>query len=224
MKTAKKPAPKKRAAAKPIKAKAKSKPNIHQRAKAAGINPQLPDAPKPEVVFRIDPDIIEALELATGRPTILTAELGSRVCSLVAQRHSLKAIEQMEGLPSENTIYRWLGSDAEGPRARLYAAFRETFARARALRAQTRIEALVEYERRLTDTRVPDSERLDAQIVRAAKELQETLMACEDPGTFGKSLTLKGSKGAPIEVRNAKQLTREELMAIANGGLDGAET
>lgn len=210
----------------PTKGKGSGKPNYHQRAQALGIDRHLPDAPMPEIEFIIDPDLVEELEKCRGRPTVLTSELGSRICSLVAQRKSLMEIEEMgDGLPSEATVYRWLAADPNrgGAKGKLYGSFQVAFARARELRAKTRSEAIHNYERKLTDMSIPAANRLDPQIVRVAVELQRVLMEVEDPMTYSRRLALQGGgKGAPpIVVAPGKlEMSREELEAIARGGLD----
>jgi hypothetical protein len=230
MKTAKKPAPKKRAAAKPIKPKkgpGSGKPNFHARAKAHGADlsakPKDPET-VPPVIMEIDPDVVAAM--SHGRPTKLTPDLGSRICTLYARGEHMEEIASHEGMPDWSTIYAWLAAPSTGVNGKLYDAFRQTFTRARELRAHTRLGKIEEYIRRTTSTKAQRDAGLDALDPTAARvgmEGQRILMELENRGAYGKQLTLKGDKDNPLELRTAKQLTREELMAIANGGLEGAE-
>lgn len=203
------------------KPKAKGKPTIHQRAKAAGIDTSVPEARKPLIV--IDHDWDPEADETPGRPTMLTPELGGRVCSLIAQRVPLLAIEKLQGMPSERTIYRWLAADAEGERGKLYDAFRQAFTRARELRAETRAEAIEYYVHMMTDPDTPAAQRLDSGVVRVAIEAQRVLMEIENRARYGKQVKVVGDPRQPIGVVQSKALSDAELLAIATGGMDEAE-
>ena len=211
-------------AAKPKRGPGSGKPNIHMKAKAAGVDHRVPDGLKPEKIeMLINPDLIEAMESGLGRPTNLTPDLGSRVCTLLAQRIPLSEICEMEGTPSERSIFRWLAAPGDGPNGALYEAFRQSFTRALELRAHTRVFAIEEINARMT---TPGHVKgpLDANTARVATDIQRVLMEVENRSRFGKHVTIGGDKKNPIEVRNSKALSDAELLAIASGAqIDNAE-
>lgn len=216
-KPAPKPAPRKAAK------KGKGKPNIHMKAKALGIDTAAPEVRKPVVEMLIDPDWSH--EPTGGAPTSLTPELGGRVCSLIAQRVPLQAIERLVGMPTEKTIYRWLAAaGGDAPNGALYDAFRQSFTRAKELRAETRSEAIQFYIENMTSRDIPAAERLDPQTVRVAIEGQRVLMEIENRSKYGKQVKLVGDASQPIGVVQSHALSDADLLAIAHGGLDQADS
>jgi hypothetical protein len=154
-----------------------------------------------------------------GRPSMFTPTLGLRICSLIRGMEPYHLIWQMEGLPDEATFFRWLAKDGEE-----FELFRESVVRAREDRASNRLHRIELLQRRLTDPSPEVGMPLDAQQVRAAIEAERILMECEAPRKYGKSITIKGDPKNPIQVnRTPKDLTDAELMALARGGLEGAE-
>lgn len=209
-------------AERPKRGKGSGKPNRAMRAKAAGIDTHLTPEPGEEpIVIVLDHE--GTIEPALGRPTALTPDLGGRICSLVAQGYSFEEIEDVEGMPTERTIFRWMAASGEGPNGKLYDAFRHSLARARTLRAAARASRLERLSRRLTAPK-PGELPLDAASARVAKEIHEFLMSVEDPGQFGKKLMLQGDKAKPLIVENRHSLSDAMLEAIAQGkDIDSAE-
>jgi hypothetical protein len=73
------------------------------------------------------PEILEPEEpprKPTGRPSSYTQEVGDEVCRLLSDGKALRDIAQLEGMPHQQTILRWVENDAGG-------RFREQYARAR---------------------------------------------------------------------------------------------
>jgi hypothetical protein len=217
-----KPAP-----AKPKRGKGSGKPNFHTRAKQHGVDISAKNPEVPEVRMEVDADLVAALEGARGRPVSLTAELGSRIVTCYARGDTMEELASHEGMPAWQTIYTWLATKGEGEKAKLYNAFREAFTRAKELRAHTRIGKIEELVRRTSTTKAQrdngEVDAIDPTSARVAIEGHRILMELENRGAYGKQLTLKGDKDNPLQVRTAKELTREELLAIAQGGLENAE-
>lgn len=143
-----------------------------------------------------------------ARPTTFTPELAERVCQKIAEGLSVKAVGDIEDMPSDTTIFRWLA--AAGPE---HDAFRELYARARELRADCRFESLDDIRAAvLAKTITPEQGRVAADIVKFQ-------IAKENRSKYDTSVTLRGDKDAPIEHRTRHDLTDAELAAIAAGGL-----
>lgn len=56
-----------------------------------------------------------------ARPSDYSPEIASSICDLIIEGHSLRAIEEMDGMPSKTTILRWVAKHEE---------FRDQYARA----------------------------------------------------------------------------------------------
>lgn len=69
-----------------------------------------------------------------GRPSIYSKELADEICSRLADGESLRAICCDDDFPSVGTILRWVGENAE---------FREQYARAREIQAETHANDIV---------------------------------------------------------------------------------
>lgn len=212
--------------AKPIapkkRAKGKGKPNVHTKAKATGLDTSAKDqaAVIPPIVMEIDPQVLASLE-ERGRPTQLTPELGSRVCTAFARGDTLEEIGNMEGMPGERTIWTWLAAGSGGPNGPLYDAFRHSFTRAKELRAHTRAGKIESYIRRATPTKAERDagtvDPLDANAARFAVDAQRVLMEIENRAAYGKQVTIKGDPKAPLELRTRHDYSDEELLEIAAG-------
>jgi hypothetical protein len=209
----------------PKKGPGSGKPNIHMKAKALAIDTTLPVTEEASVELYIDPEVVDELEIKLGRPTMLTPDLGIRVCTLIAQGNSLEAIEKLgDGLPCERTVYRWLAANKEGGNARLYAAFRHAFVRARELRADTRPEEVAKLLARLTDPDTLPAMKIDAQTARVAADIHAVLQKMEAPQVYDrKRLELTGKGGGPVVVKKSTELSDAELMLLAAGGMEGSE-
>lgn len=70
-----------------------------------------------------------------GRPSSYTAELALVICERLVEGESLRAICREEGMPSQSMVFRWLEANE---------AFREQYARAREMQADTFADELTE--------------------------------------------------------------------------------
>lgn len=154
----------------------------------------------------------------TGRPVQFNPEVAERVCVRIAEGRSIRAACDLDGLPNWRTFMRWLASEDEpkpegdltpGP----FAALRQQYARAREIRADSRFEGV---DAILTAVALgqlkPEAGRvmIDAIKWQAGKENKR----------YADSVTLKGDKDNPLMAeRSPQDLSREELIAIARGGI-----
>lgn len=58
-------------------------------------------------------EILEEISLETGRPRELTAELHAAIIELVVMGFSVTKICELEGMPSQYTVYKWLARERE---------------------------------------------------------------------------------------------------------------
>ena len=70
-----------------------------------------------------------------GRPSSFTQETADRICDLIAEGESLRAVCRMPDHPSASTVFKWL---SEQP------AFSEQYARACEARAETMFEDMLD--------------------------------------------------------------------------------
>tara|TARA_R110000822_G_scaffold122986_3_gene257308 strand:- start:1435 stop:1851 length:417 start_codon:yes stop_codon:yes gene_type:complete len=70
-----------------------------------------------------------------GRPTDYTEDLAAEICSRIALGNSLRAVVQMDGMPSSRTIYNWFGK---------YDEFVQQYARAKEDSADSRADQIEE--------------------------------------------------------------------------------
>lgn len=74
---------------------------------------------------------------AIGRPTIYSEEIADLICDGLADARSLRSICCDEGMPSQSTVFRWLGDER-------FAAFRERYARAREAQADAIFDEMLD--------------------------------------------------------------------------------
>lgn len=146
-----------------------------------------------------------------GRPSTFTPELAERACAYIAQGLTVSQMAAKEGMPTFRTFFRWLASEGEA-----FAAFRQQYVRARELRAEAR------FERMRTIARKAERGLIDPAAARVSADIEKWCLGRES-GKYGESLTLKGDKDNPLQHRVARELTDEELQALAAGGLRAAD-
>jgi hypothetical protein len=97
-----------------------------------------------------------------GRPTVRAPDLGARICSLLADGMSLRAICEMPNMPNRDTVRLWLADDAQ---------FSAQYARAREMQAETFVDEGIEIVDR--DDLKPEDKRIrfDARRWYASKVL-----------------------------------------------------
>lgn len=117
-----------------------------------------------------------------GRPSDFTAEIAEEICERIALGESLRAICNDEHLPSERTVHRWLSADDE----RL-AAFRQQYAHAREVQADTFADKIVDEAFQATDAQIGRL-RMDALKWKASKLA---------PKKYGDKLALGGDDSLP---------------------------
>lgn len=172
----------------------------------AGSKPKARAKPAPKATKAAKP----------GRPTSFNPEVAERICMLIAQGNSVLTACEAEGMPNESTVFRWLATD-DPDGALGFEAFRKDYMRARELRADARFERLDEI---MAEVR---SGKLDPAAARVMMDAIKWQTGKENGKRYGEAVTLKGDKDNPVEIRSPRQLSDADLLAIAAGGLRGAD-
>lgn len=120
-----------------------------------------------------------------GRPSDFTPELANAICERIALGESLRSICNDDKIPEERTIHRWLNrSEPE------FVAFRQQYAHAREVQADTYADKIVDEAFSATDAAIGRL-RMDALKWKASKLA---------PKKYGDKLQLGGDEdGAPIK-------------------------
>ncbi len=126
-------------------------------------------------------------EMPTGRPSDFTPELGDAICDAMLAKVSLRAIEQMEGMPHRNTILRWLTQ---------FPAFADKYARARQVQAD-----LLDDEIQVASDQANVE---DWQLHRMRIETMKWRAGRMAPQKYGERVALTGADGGPIAVTVAR--------------------
>lgn len=159
-----------------------------------------------------------------ARPSKYSEKVVSDICARLAEGEPMAQICRDEGMPAYRTVKDW--ADEDSPRGKAVSA---AIARAReegfdALAAEC-LEIADDGSRDYTQTTdgriVPDHDHIQRSKLRIETRLK--LLAKWDPKRYGEAVTLKGDKDNPVEIHSPRQLSDADLLAIAAGGLRGAE-
>lgn len=113
--------------------------------------PEAPKKPKPRVA--------KPRELKTKPHRVRIEEQRVEICERLAKGESLASICRLKGMPSQTTVFRWIGDDD---------VFRENYARARELQADSFVDEIVN----IADTEIDPNRarvRIDARKWTAGK-------------------------------------------------------
>lgn len=159
-----------------------------------------------------------------GRPSTFNPEVAERVCARIAEGMSVRAACKLDDLPHWRTFLRWLATadpeqlDGEEKVVGPFDRLRQHYARARELRADARFES-ADHVMYLLRTK-----KVDAQAARVMLDAIKWQTGIENARRYGNAVTLRGDKENPVEIRRTpRDLSDEELAAIAQGGLRGTE-
>ena len=99
-----------------------------------------------------------------GQPTKYTEEKATKICSLIAEGKSVRAIAKLKDQPSEATIYNWLVAHPE---------FLEKYTRAREQQAEVYAQEIIDIADDSTGDMTVDpetgAERLNSEHVQRSK-------------------------------------------------------
>jgi hypothetical protein len=127
--------------------------------------------------------------LGSGRPSKFSREVADFLCERIMEGKSLRAACSTVGMPSFQTVIKWLAS--EDPK---FASFREQYVRAREVQAELLADEMIEIADEATDSHSANAARVrvDTRKWVAAKLL---------PKKYGDRVAISGVEGdAPLEV------------------------
>lgn len=140
-----------------------------------------------------------------GRPSDYTSEKAAEICALIAEGHSLRQIEAIEGMPNRRTILRWLDRHEE---------FRPQYARAREAQAEHFADEILEisddgsndWMRRTGKDReeqwVANGEHIQRSRLRV--DARKWLMSKMAPKKYGEKIQHAGADGeGPVKMEIA---------------------
>lgn len=117
-----------------------------------------------------------------GRPSEFTQATADAICERIADGESLRRICAEEGMPDKATVFRWLSQNE---------AFRDQYAHAREMQAETHADRIVDIA----------DEATDAQLARLQIDARKWAASKLAPKKYGEKVALTGgSEGdAPIK-------------------------
>ncbi len=123
-----------------------------------------------------------------GRRTTFTAEVGCKICELLADGHSLLAISKMPGMPKISTLQGWAWNADWSDES-----FVVNYARARALQAHREFDELKEVEGELK------AGKIDPHTARVLIDSIKWRLAKMLPRVYGERAHLEVSGELKIE-------------------------
>lgn len=137
--------------------------------------------------------------------TTYTTELAEKFCAAIADGKATRTVCKMAGMPSKATVYRWLRENPE---------FAAMYEQATDERTDAQIEEIVD---------IADKVALDKDAIKKAKlRIYARLEAAQKmkPKKYGPKVQTEITGG--LTVNSVKDLTDDQLAAIAAGGGGGA--
>lgn len=139
-----------------------------------------------------------------GRPSVFSQELVDKICELIANGMSLRAVCSQEGMPSAFTVCKWLSENEE---------FSKQYARAREEQADSFADEIID----IADSVAPEAgEVAKAKLQIDARKWKASKMA---PKKYGdkQEIDVKSSDGS---MRPSVRLDAEEFRKIAEDVLN----
>ncbi len=149
-----------------------------------------------------------------GRRTTFTAEVGLKICELLADGHSLLAISKMPWMPRISTLQGWAWHAD-----RSSEAFVVNYARARALQAHSEFDELKEVEGELK------AGKIDPHTARVLIDSIKWRLAKMLPRVYGERAHLEVSGGLKVESvkDSAPEWMQERLGELASAPITAAQ-
>ena len=151
-----------------------------------------------------------------GRRTTFTAEVGRKICELLADGHSLLAISKMPGMPKISTLQGWAWNADWSDES-----FVVNYARARALRAHREFDELKDLENEVKEG------TLDPRAGQVVMDDIKWRLSKMLPGVYGERQHIEHSGSLKVETvkDHAPEWMQERLAAGEPAAqVDEAET
>ena len=137
-----------------------------------------------------------------GRPSDFTEETATLMCEQLALGKSLRAICESPDMPGQTTVFRWLEQNV---------GFREQYARARELQADTFADEIVALADKAED----------ANLARIQIDARKWAAAKQRPSKYSERVVneLTGKDGKPIQTQPQRVELDEKSMALVKAFL-----
>lgn len=147
-----------------------------------------------------------------ARPSSFTQEVADNICARLAEGESLRAICRDDAMPSQTTIFRWLAD-------KLNKAFREQYAHAREVQAESMFEEMLEIadDGRNDTYQTDDGERTNQDVIARSRlrvDARKWALSKMLPKKYGDKVSLTGEGGGPIQT--ATEVTFKIVRPDAN--------
>lgn len=155
--------------------------------------------------------------MAAGRPSDYSEDIAKAICEDIADGKSLRKICDDENMPAKGTVFVWLSKHPE---------FQDQYARAREAQADLLFDETLE----IADQYDKAADELNPDHIQRAKlriDTRKWIAGKLRPKVYGDKRINEhsGPDGKPIQTQKSiYQLTDDELMQIAAGGLVRADT
>lgn len=159
------------------------------------------EPPKPETKGKVASALLEAPKARMGRPSIYSQEIAAKICSEIANGHSLKKILQEPGMPGMATVFQWLAAKPD---------FAELYARAREEQAEVHADAIVAIADETPDVeevRDRDGNVVDVKLHSAYVQWQKNRIDARKwvasklkPKKYGDRVQVAGDAENPLKV------------------------
>ena len=160
-------------------------------AKSKSKRPRKPKAAKLPQIEVLPPEAKEEPKARRkpGRPKFeYTTEMGNLICEAISGQIPLVQFCKMEGMPSRDTVYRWLREEKQ---------FFDNYARAREFRAMSRSDDIDSIIMDLRDGLI------DPQVARVMIDAHKWQMSKENARLFGDKVALTDPDGGALVVKFA---------------------
>ena len=152
-----------------------------------------------------------------GRPPVYGQDTRDEICKRISQGESLISICKCEGMPDKTTVMDWLFKEPD---------FANQYARAREAQAEHYLDEIIAIsDDSVLDTEMGEDgvERTNHEVVARARlrvDTRKWAMSKLAPKKYGDKVQNEhtGPNGGPIKVVSARDMTDDELAAIATTG------
>lgn len=131
-----------------------------------------------------------------GRPTDYNQDIATRICELLVEGHSLRAICRRKEMPGLSTVFQWFPKHPD---------FAEQYARAKEEQADTFADEMLD---------IADTEE-DVQRAKLKVDVRKWIASKMKPKRYGDRTTLVGDEDQPITT-----VTRVELVPVYDNSED----
>lgn len=119
---------------------------------------------------------------SVGRPSLYSEELAKNICALISSGESVKKISKRDDMPSEFTIYKWIGEHPE---------FSKQYAHARAAQVERYAEDI---------EAIADNVDVDSNAIAKARlqiDSRKWLLSKMIPKKYGEKIAIGGDEESP---------------------------